>query len=77
MGLIRLVLLLLLVFAAITLWKRFKLWQQQRNTSQDSEQPALMVRCAHCRVHLPADQAFPGNGRHYCCPEHRDADQQP
>ena len=55
MGLIRLVLLLLLVLAAITLWKRFKLWQQQRNTSQDSEQPALMVRCAHCRVHLPAD----------------------
>jgi len=31
-----------------------------------------MVACAHCGVHLPASQALLGQGRPYCCVEHRD-----
>jgi uncharacterized protein len=31
-----------------------------------------MVVCARCGVHLPASQALLGQGRPYCCVEHRD-----
>jgi uncharacterized protein len=33
-----------------------------------------MQRCAHCGVHAPASEMIVAGGRHYCCPEHRDAD---
>ncbi len=33
-----------------------------------------MLPCSHCGVHAPASEMIPARGRHYCCPEHRDAD---
>jgi uncharacterized protein len=30
-----------------------------------------MVRCAHCGIHLPADEALSAGALHYCGPEHR------
>lgn len=32
-----------------------------------------MVACAHCGLHLPADEALPGRGGMFCCAEHRAA----
>lgn len=34
----------------------------------------MMVRCAHCGVHLPASEAISAGGRTYCDRAHRDAD---
>jgi uncharacterized protein len=32
-----------------------------------------MVRCAHCGVHVPANEALvDAQGHHYCCAEHRE-----
>lgn len=34
--------------------------------------PQVMVRCAHCGVHLPQVDALQGvRGNDYCCAEHR------
>lgn len=33
--------------------------------------PEPMVACAHCGVHLPAAESLAGDGRYYCCEEHR------
>lgn len=30
-----------------------------------------MVVCAHCGLHLPESDALTGDGRSYCCDEHR------
>lgn len=75
MGLFRLLILLALLFAAWTLWRRFQRWQTGRAAPRNSEAPPRMVRCAHCRLHLPAEQALQQGNDWYCCPEHRDADQ--
>lgn len=33
--------------------------------------PEAMVRCAECGVHVPAGQALPGRGGHFCGAPHR------
>lgn len=33
--------------------------------------PAVMVRCAHCGVHLPGPDALAVGPLHYCCAAHR------
>lgn len=33
--------------------------------------PEVMVRCAHCGVHLPHDEAIFEGERAFCCEEHR------
>ena len=40
--------------------------------------PAIedMVRCAHCGVHLPRDEALPGRGGVFCGDAHRTAFEQ-
>jgi len=43
-------------------------------TSAGAEVSEPMQRCAHCGVHAPASEMIVARGRHYCCPEHRDAD---
>jgi len=40
--------------------------------SKPSPKVEGMVACARCGVHLPASQALLGQGRPYCCVEHRD-----
>jgi uncharacterized protein len=32
-----------------------------------------MVRCAHCGIHIPKNEALQRDGRDYCSEEHRDA----
>jgi uncharacterized protein len=35
--------------------------------------PLAMVACAHCGLHLPANEALPGRGGVFCGAEHRAA----
>jgi uncharacterized protein len=32
-----------------------------------------MVRCAHCGLHIPQEEALTRGEQYYCCEEHRDA----
>lgn len=39
--------------------------------------PALstdMVRCHHCGIHIPKDEALQAGDHFYCSPEHREQD---
>ncbi|MFT6429638.1 MAG: hypothetical protein ACJAXR_000351 [Halopseudomonas sp.] len=73
MGLIKLLVFIAVVFAALTLWRRL---QSKRNNRRSSAATTSkpMVRCSQCQVHLPEDRAVRDNQRWYCCAEHRDAD---
>ncbi|RHW19844.1 PP0621 family protein [Pseudomonas jilinensis] len=74
MGLIKLIILVVLILAIMAFWRRLKAWQAaNRPTNAQPERPQLMVRCAHCQLHLPQSQAVRAGDHWYCCPEHRDA----
>lgn len=70
MGLFKLLVLILLIVAVMVLWRRFQAWQK---TAGAEQKPALMVRCAHCKVNLPENQAVREGQHWFCSSEHRDA----
>ncbi len=74
MGLIKLLILVALVLAALAFWRRLKRWQASRaGTAPTPGAPEPMVRCAQCNVHLPRNLAVRDQAeRWFCCPEHRD-----
>jgi uncharacterized protein len=76
MGLIKLVILIVLLLACLTLWRRLQAWRQANGRQQAAEQaqPERMVRCQNCQVHLPEHQAIQSGQRWYCSREHLDAD---
>jgi uncharacterized protein len=39
--------------------------------SSDLQPPQLMLRCAHCGVHMPQTDAVPGRQGSYCSLAHR------
>jgi len=39
----------------------------------DAAAPQAMLRCAHCGVHLPSNEALPGRGGVFCDDAHRAA----
>ncbi len=45
--------------------------RQRRASGKGAEEDRLMLRCAHCGVHLPRDEALPGKGGVFCCEDHR------
>tara|TARA_R110000751_G_scaffold104237_2_gene199688 strand:- start:102 stop:404 length:303 start_codon:yes stop_codon:yes gene_type:complete len=74
MGLIKLIILGVLVWLALTLWRRAQLTRQRNATSAPKrDQAPVMVRCAHCQVHLPQERALRADDVWFCCAEHRDA----
>lgn len=53
-------------------------WRRSRSSSQQPPPPVAphpqdMVTCAHCGVHLPRNEAVPGQQGPYCSPAHRSA----
>ena len=73
MGLIRLLIVLALAYAAYLFWRRFQ--AAKANQHRPPEAAPRMVRCAQCQVHLPEDRALRQHNKWYCCSEHRDVDQ--
>ncbi|AZF35557.1 hypothetical protein C4J85_0742 [Pseudomonas sp. R4-34-07] len=66
---LRLLFWIAVIAAAVWLWRKFK--------SPASGQPrtgepnaALMVRCAHCGVHVPQDRALSSGQQWYCTQAH-------
>lgn len=69
----RYLILLILVVAAILLVRRLS--RRPPSGPQGPTAPAgNMVRCAHCGLYLPEDDAVRDGERFYCSPEHRDQD---
>lgn len=74
MGLIKLLVLAVVVFAGVTLWRRLQAQRGRRDRfTTDRKTPESMVRCHKCNVHIPENKALRSDQDWYCCSEHRDA----
>ncbi|MBA1275515.1 PP0621 family protein [Stutzerimonas azotifigens] len=67
MGLFRLLILITLIAAAVWLWRRMTQKKPTRNAEPGA---APMVRCAHCGVHVPRQQALLAHGQWFCSRAH-------
>lgn len=69
---IRLIMWVVLIMAAIWFFKRLTKGPAPRPTVQKPEiDAAPMVRCAQCDVHLPRDRALQQDQQWYCSEPHR------
>nr|WP_259409160.1 PP0621 family protein [Rubrivivax gelatinosus] len=69
--------MLVIAVVGIVLWLMFGRGRRaarpaERSRAAARAEPAEMVACAHCGVHLPADEAVAdAAGRRYCGEAHR------
>ncbi|MFK3799907.1 MULTISPECIES: PP0621 family protein [unclassified Pseudomonas] len=69
---IRLIMWIALVMAAIWFFKRLTQGPAPRpKTTPRENDAAPMVRCAHCGVHVPQDRALSQGQQWYCTESHR------
>ena len=66
-------LILLGLLFGVIMWFKFSRPSSNQQTSNPSDkQPQNMVRCAHCGVHLPENDAISSGKAVYCTSAHRD-----
>lgn len=66
MGLFRLLFWVVLIAAGFWLWRRLT-----RKPARKAEPDTLpMVRCAHCGIHVPREQAVVAQDQWYCSQAH-------
>ncbi len=70
MGLFRLLLLGAVIAAVLLLWRHFK---NRNTTAQQPTADEPMVRCQHCRVHLPKAKAIETAQGWFCSQQHAEA----
>ena len=71
---VRLLFWIALIAAALWLWRRIK---RPVASQTETAQPAPMVRCSHCGVHVPRAHAVAQGPRWYCSQAHLDQDSSP
>lgn len=64
-------LLVLLILILLVVWLVRRLWTRPPSSRRVVE--ADMLRCAHCGLHVPADEAIRDGELAYCCDAHRQA----
>ncbi len=67
----RLLLLVALTAIAVWLWRRIN---HPARATVETAQPAPMVRCTYCGIHVPRDKALMQEARWYCSQAHLDQD---
>ena len=73
MNLIRLIIIGLIIWF---LYRAFQRMLEKPRNTDEAKRPATtqdMVKCAHCGIHIPGNEALERDGWYYCSPEHRDA----
>ncbi len=71
----RLLFWIVVTFAAIWLWRRFKAPSKPRPQPRQKDDNQPMVRCAQCGVHVPRSHALSQDDRWYCSRAHLEQDQ--
>ena len=66
---LRVILVLLVIFAIVTVVKRFVSYKSS-GIKQPLQKPAKMLRCAYCEVFIPEDTVIEVGNKYYCCDEH-------
>ena len=65
---------LLLIAIGVLLWMlRSSLRRPRPPRDAPAAEPQPMLQCAQCGVHLPRDEALPGQGGVFCGEAHRSA----
>lgn len=72
MNIIRLLILALVVWLIYRMVSRM-LTKPRNGKPSTPELGTNMVRCAHCGIHLPENEAIYRDGQPYCSKEHRDS----
>lgn len=71
MGLIRFLIIVVAIWVVIILIRSYlnrkPKVKQDKQTAVDS-----MVRCAHCGLHIPDNEAIQRGEHYFCCQEHAD-----
>ena len=70
---IRLLFVLLALVAVVLILRRL---YRRPPASRPLAAPGQMVRCAHCGLYLPRDEALRADGQDFCSAEHRDRSRQ-
>ena len=68
----KLLVLLLVLFFALWLWRRGRSEASKPKSQQPPSAPQIpqMVQCLHCQVHLPLEEAVQGALGSYCSAAH-------
>ena len=71
MSLIRLIVIALIIYLVIQIFKR---WSANKNaqTTVHQEKTQKMVQCEVCQLHLPENEALKRNNKFFCSQEHLD-----
>lgn len=72
MNLIRILVIALIVYLVIQIFKRWAANKQSASPSY-SEKEKQMVKCEVCQLHIPQSDAIEKNGHFFCSQEHLDS----
>lgn len=69
MTLIRILLIALVIWLLLRMLKN---WANKKNLSRNTppEELETMVRCQHCGLHVPKNEAMESDNKYYCSQEH-------
>jgi uncharacterized protein len=72
---VKYLIILVLVFLVAWQWRNGRVKDVKTKSARDNRPmgPVDMVACAHCGVHLPAQDAIQGKAGPYCDAHHRAA----
>ena len=77
MSLIRLIVIALIIYLLIQIFKR---WAANKNSASSEQQNSAtnstsMVQCKICQLHIPENEALQKDGEYYCSQAHLDGKQ--
>lgn len=78
MSLIRLIVIALIIYLLIQIFKR---WAANKNSASSEQQQnsatnsTSMVQCKTCQLHIPENEALQKDGEYYCSQAHLDGKQ--
>lgn len=74
MSLIRLIVIALIVYLVIQIFKRWAA-NKKRNASPSMDKQKNMVKCDVCQLHIPEEDALQRDNKYFCSQAHLDSDQ--
>lgn len=75
MNLIRVLIIGLLVWLVYRMIRAALNKPRRQGPTKPAALSTDMVRCQHCGIHIPRDEALQQGDAFYCSPEHREQDQ--
>lgn len=75
MNLIRLIVIALIIYLVIQIFKRWAANKRSTSSSSQQNNGNKMVKCETCHLHIPESDALQKNGQFFCSQEHLESKQ--